>query len=159
VGLQMLKVRAVPDDVLEFFRSIVLNNIDRRSKEGIIRPDLIHLLMEARKGRLTHDTAHNDNESFSTVGESHIGQVLPKMELTDDYIVAQALFFFFAGFETISTASCFLAHELAVNIDVQKKLQDEIDDVNEKHNGEIPYEAIQSMKYLDQVVSGESPKS
>jgi cytochrome P450 family 9 len=150
----ILRIQLLPDDVVVFFRSIILNNIDRRTKEGIIRPDLIHLLMEARKGRLTHDTTHNDNgEGFATVEESQIGRASPKMELTDDDIVAQALLFFFAGFDTVSTASCFMALELAIYPDVQKKLQDEIDAVNQEHNGKIPYEAILSMKYLDQVIS------
>jgi cytochrome P450 family 9 len=160
IVLQILRIQLLPDDVVVFFRSIILNNIDRRTKEGIIRPDLIHLLMEARKGRLTHDTTHNENrEGFATVEESQIGRASPKMELTDDDIVAQALLFFFAGFDTVSTASCFMALELAIYPDVQKKLQDEIDAVNQEHNGKIPYEAILSMKYLDQVISGESPKS
>lgn len=47
----------------------------------------------------------------------------------------------------------FLAYELMVNPEAQKKLQDEIDELNERLDGKkVNYEQIQSMKYMDQVV-------
>ncbi|RZC38896.1 cytochrome P450 9e2-like [Asbolus verrucosus] len=148
-----LQIEMLPKATATFFRSIIKNNITKRETEGIVRPDLLHLLMEARKGKLKHETVKDEKgEGFATVEESHIGKNTKQMELTDNHIVAQALLFFFAGFETVSTASSFLAHELAVNPDVQKKLQEEIDAVNEEHEGKIPYEILLSMKYFDQVV-------
>lgn len=62
-----------------------------------------------------------------------------------------------AGFESVSVALCFIAHELAVNPDAQKKLQEEIDRVcQELHDKQktLDYEAINQMKYLDMVISG-----
>lgn len=48
----------------------------------------------------------------------------------------------------------FMTYELLANPDVQKKLQREIDDVNIMLDGKkVNYEAIQNMKYMDQVVS------
>lgn len=48
----------------------------------------------------------------------------------------------------------FVAYELIRNPDIQKKLQNEIDDMNESLNGKaLTYEDIQKMKYMDQVVS------
>ena len=151
----MLNIKLMRQDATSFFRSIIMTNIDKRVKEKIFRPDMIHLLMEAQKGKLKHDSdVVGVKEGFATVEESHIGKNTQRMELTDDHIVAQALLFFFAGFETVSNVSSFMAHELAVNPDVQKKLQEEIDDARQKHGGKVPYEALLSMKYLDQVVSG-----
>lgn len=71
----------------------------------------------------------------------------------DDDLTAQAVIFLFAGFDTSSTLMCFMYHELALNPDVQKKLQKEIDEVR-NNNKKITYEVIQNMKYLDMVVSG-----
>lgn len=50
---------------------------------------------------------------------------------------------------------CFLAHELAINPDVQKKLQEEIElnCVNEEGKFQVDYESILKMKYLDMVIS------
>lgn len=47
----------------------------------------------------------------------------------------------------------FMSYELMVNPDVQKKLQREIDDMNDELGGKkVNYEQIQGMKYMDQVV-------
>jgi len=45
-------------------------------------------------------------------------------------------------------------YELAYRNDIQEKLRKEINDVLERHNGEINYDAINEMTYLDQVVNG-----
>lgn len=48
----------------------------------------------------------------------------------------------------------FMAYELIRNPDIQKKLQNEIDEVNESLNERaLTYDDIQKMKYMDQVVS------
>lgn len=62
--------------------------------------------------------------------------------------------FFLAGFNAVSGAECFMAHELAVNPDIQMKLYNEIDDVDKKLDGKtITYEVLQKMTYMDMVVS------
>jgi len=72
-----------------------------------------------------------------------------------DVIAAQAFVFFVAGFETTSTTMAFGLHELARNPHIQERVQNEIDTVLERHGGNITYEAISEMEYLDKVVSGE----
>lgn len=117
---------------------------------------MIHLLLEARKGNLKHETNKADESTgFATVEESDVGKTHRSLsiELTDETIVAQALIFFFAGFET-STALSFMALELAINADVQHKLIDEIDMVYKEYTDDVPYDVILKMQYLDQVVSG-----
>jgi cytochrome P450 family 6 len=69
-------------------------------------------------------------------------------------LAAQAFVFFIAGFETSSTTMTFCLYELAINPDIQEVLRNEIDTVLEKHEGNISYEAIQEMTYLENVVAG-----
>jgi len=41
--------------VVNFFRSLVHNTMLIREQRGIVRPDMIHLLMQAKKGTLQTD--------------------------------------------------------------------------------------------------------
>jgi len=75
-------------------------------------------------------------------------------QLTNDDITSQALIFFLAGFDTISTALCFGSYELALNPDVQSKLREEIKETQAANNGQLSYESLLKMKYMDQVFSG-----
>ena len=75
-------------------------------------------------------------------------------EWDDDDLAAQVVLFFLAGFDTASTLLCFASHLLATHPDVQSRLQEEIDITLNKDGGNLTYEAVHGMKYLDMVVSG-----
>ncbi|XP_071648923.1 cytochrome P450 9e2-like [Temnothorax longispinosus] len=119
-----------PPAITEFFKKIVEETIRAREEQGIVRPDMIHLLMQAR-----------DKE----------GAGVHKMTLDD--IVSQAFIFFLAGFETSATLMCFAAHELAVNQDIQDRLREEVQQHLAEGNGEISYELLSKMSYMDMVIS------
>lgn len=113
----------------EFFKRVVGETIKIREEQGIIRPDMIHLLMQARNKE---------------------GPSIHKMTLDD--IVSQAFIFFLAGFETSSTLMCFIAHELAINQDIQDRLREEVQQHLAEGN-EISYESLSKMTYMDMVIS------
>ncbi|CAG9858554.1 unnamed protein product [Phyllotreta striolata] len=152
----MLKIPLFDKVVEKFFTEIIDDNIKMRKEKGIVRPDMIHLLIEAQKGK---DKEEEENQAidngFATVEESDLGQKSKSgfKKLTNMDIVAQAMIFFFAGFDTVSTAMCFMAYELAINPDVQKKLRDEIQETLNECKGTVTYEAVLKMKYMDMVVS------
>ena len=85
--------------------------------------------------------------------------VTVKTEWDDDDLAAQVFLFFLAGFDTASTLLCFAAHQLATHPDVQSRLQEEIDMTLNKDGGNLTYEAVHGMKYLDMVVSGMAQKN
>lgn len=68
-------------------------------------------------------------------------------------VVAQAVQFFLAGFETTGSTISFTLYELALNPIIQKKLRTDVNTTLKKY-GSFTYEAMQDMKYLDQCVSG-----
>jgi len=74
--------------------------------------------------------------------------------LTMTELAAQAFVFFVAGFETSSTTMSFCLYELALNPDIQERVQKEVDTVVKKYENEVTYEAIQEMEYLDNVICG-----
>ncbi|KYB28570.1 probable cytochrome P450 6a14 [Tribolium castaneum] len=73
--------------------------------------------------------------------------------LTNEEIAAQCFVFFIAGFETSSTTMTFVLYELSRRQDLQQKLRNEINTVLAKYDGHMTYEAIQDMKYMDQVIN------
>nr|UZE89817.1 cytochrome P450 CYP9AG9 [Chrysoperla zastrowi sillemi] len=125
--MKWFNIKFVSDRVERFFTSIVSTTIATRDEQGISRPDMIQLMMDARG---------KEGKNF-------------KLDITS--MTAQAFIFFFGGFDTTSTQMCIIAHELAINPDIQKRLQDEIDDVLERSKGKLTYEALNSMLYLDAI--------
>ncbi|XP_017776439.1 PREDICTED: cytochrome P450 9e2-like [Nicrophorus vespilloides] len=153
---KVLGITFIDKRVHKFFRRIIKDTIKMRQDHNIVRPDMIHLLMEARKGRLNYEeTSAVQETGFATVEESEIGKKTKKVKdpITDDTITAQALIFFFAGFESVATFMVLMGYELAVNPDIQERLQSEIDAVIEDNDGNITYDVINKMKYLDMVSS------
>lgn len=69
---------------------------------------------------------------------------------------AQAFLFFFAGFETSSSTMQFALYELALNPELQNKVQLEIDQLLAKNDGKLTYEGVMSLELLDRVVDGKS---
>lgn len=66
----------------------------------------------------------------------------------------QILSLFGSGFDTTSTSLAYAAYELAVNPDIQKRLREEIKEVNLNLAGApLDYDTLHKMKYLDQFVS------
>ena len=55
---------------------------------------------------------------------------------------------------TVESALIFAMYELAVNQDVQQTLLEELTTSLEDNDGEFNYDTINSMEYLDMVVSG-----
>ncbi|KAK4873882.1 hypothetical protein RN001_013242 [Aquatica leii] len=142
--------------VRDFFTILVRDTVKLRREKGIVRPDMLHLLMEAQKGQLKYEENHSLPETgFAVVEESEIGktQRKHKIQVTDEIMTAQVLIFFFAGFETVSTMMSYVCYELAINPDVQDKLRKEVDETLEDSNGEFTYDNVTNMKYLDMVIS------
>ncbi|XP_017769503.1 PREDICTED: cytochrome P450 9e2 [Nicrophorus vespilloides] len=150
--MKMLGIKIFSDEIGNFFRGVINETIDVREKNGIVRPDMIHLLLEVRKGKLQKDTSAME-DSFAATEEYNLNRKTTNIQISNEDITAQALIFFFGGFDTTSYLMCFLAYELAVNPDIQDKLRQEIQDTLENCNGKVTYEALMKMKYLDMIIS------
>ncbi|GBP26428.1 Cytochrome P450 9e2 [Eumeta japonica] len=151
---QIIDMEIFPKDVIGFLRKLVLDTMANRDTTNTFRPDVIQILLEVKKGVLKHENVKDYKDAgFATVEESAIGKSAIKHVWDDDDLVAQAILFFMAGFDTVSTAMVFLMYELAVNVDVQIKLRQEIDACYKEHQGKVEYDIINQMTYLDMVLS------
>lgn len=127
-----LGLRGYGDEITNCFTNLVVETIKYRKKNGIVREDFIHHLIQ--------------NSSNSDIGEmkntKHVRLSLSEM-------VAQCFVFYTAGYETSAAAISFTLTELALNQEIQNKVRDEINVILEKYSGEITFEAIKEMEYLD----------
>nr|ATY49601.1 cytochrome P450 [Bradysia odoriphaga] len=137
---KLLTLKSVDDDVERFMINMVRETLTYREKNNVSRKDLMQLMIQLRNiGKVQND----GDWDTKIVGDE------TKKTLTLNEIAAQAWVFFIAGFETSSSTLSFCLYELAKNADIQKKVQNEIDEIKKQHNGQLSYDAVSEMKYLD----------
>lgn len=64
-------------------------------------------------------------------------------------IIGHSSTFLLEGFETSSSLMAYALLEYSLHPEIQKRVLQEIDDVLEKHNGDMSYAALQEMVYLE----------
>ncbi|KAH8402283.1 hypothetical protein KR009_010979 [Drosophila setifemur] len=135
-----LGMKVLPDELAEFFMSAVKKTVEYRIEKKIKRNDFIDQLIELRA----------ENEEAARKGQ---GIDLSK-GLTLEQMAAQAFVFFVAGFETSSSTMSFCLYELALQPDIQQRVREEIDSVlSGVDGGELTYDALSEMTYLDRVLN------
>lgn len=125
---KLFGVKLYNDKIANFYKHIIKTTLTTRTQKGIVRPDMLQLMMQARE-----KSKH--------------------MELSDDDMTAHAFIFYFGGFDTASLLMCFCIHKLATHPEIYRKLQAEIDEVVEQCAGDVTYEALHAMQYLDAVIN------
>ncbi|KAF5300818.1 hypothetical protein FQA39_LY19118 [Lamprigera yunnana] len=131
-----LKVRTFDDKFTNFFVKLITETIDYRETNNVVRKDFMHLLIQMKENYQLGKETSTD----------------PSFTLTINEIIAQVIQFLFAGLETSSSALTFCFYELGLNQDIQSKLRNEIITVLAKHDGEITYEALMEMSYMDMCI-------
>ncbi|XP_074025834.1 cytochrome P450 6-like isoform X1 [Leptinotarsa decemlineata] len=136
-------IKLMSRDLEDFFMNVVRSTVQFRETHDVHRKDFMHLLLQLKnKGQIAEDDSTDKEIEIKAPGQL----------LTFNEIAAQCFVFFLAGFETSATTMTFALLELALNQDVQKKLREEINTVLDASDGEVTYEAIMKMSYLDKVV-------
>ncbi|XP_076416420.1 cytochrome P450 3A2-like isoform X5 [Peromyscus maniculatus bairdii] len=129
---EKLNVSIFPKDSIAFFKKFVNRMKEKRlDSNHKHRVDFLQLMMNA----------HNNCKDK----ESH--KALSDMEIT-----AQSIIFIVGGYESTSSTISFALYLLATHPDIQKTLQEEIDET--LPNKESPtYDKVMEMEYLDMVLS------
>lgn len=144
--MNTFKIRAVDKDVEDFMISVVDQTLAYREKSNVVRKDFFQLLVQLRNT----GSVQLDDQWETVIRADEQGKTLTLNE-----VAAQAYIFFLAGFETSSTTLSFCLFEIAKNPEIQAKVHEEIDRVLEKHGGQMTYDAVSEMKYLESCIDGE----
>ncbi|XP_021704701.1 probable cytochrome P450 6g2 isoform X1 [Aedes aegypti] len=130
-----LGFKLFPRDTERFLKTIIEQEIARRETSGENRGDFIDSMI-----------ALKNNEA--TIG------VEEKIPLKGDILVAQAVTFYMASFETTSSVLSFTLYELTKNPEIQQRLREEIHNCIKKYGRDLPYEClVNEMPYLGMVIS------
>lgn len=132
--LRIVNMRSIGGfDTEAFFTGIIKDTIKYREEKKVRRQDFIHLLMEIRKQEATRPPAE--------------GELL----MTDKVVTSNSFVFLLAGYETTATTLSFMLYELAKNPDIQDRLYREITKVFRKHDGQLSWDTLKDMEYLEGV--------
>lgn len=126
---------------------LVRDTMDHRKTNAVMRKDFIQLLLELQEtGKVTND------ESFR-VADSVKNESTFK-HLTLEECAAQVSLFYLAGFDTTASTVALTLFELSRQPNLQKRLQNEIDETLAKYNNAITHESIKEMNFLDACFKG-----
>lgn len=145
--LRFLRIKSVDVDVEKFIKSVVKQNLKYRERNNVRRQDFFQLLIQLRNtGKVQSDDNWQNSKDVDKIEHT----------MTLNEIAAQVYIFYIAAFETSSTTISFCLFELAKNQHIQLKVHEEIDTILNKHDGQITYESIGDMKYLDACIDGKA---
>lgn len=144
--MTIFKVKFAPPDVDEFFMKIVREIVDYREKNKFSRNDFMDLLIQLKnQGYVSADKDDLDDDKTENIENETDQKTLKK--LTFNELAAQAFVFYLAAFETNSAAMTFCLIELARNPEIQKKVQQEVDEVFGTEG--VTYDSVIKLKYLE----------
>ncbi|KAK3924699.1 Cytochrome P450 6k1 [Frankliniella fusca] len=143
--MRIFGIHNSPRDVSAFFIKVVGEIVAHRELHGVERADMMQLLIQLKnQGFVAPDGEQADKSN------GHSEESITKV--TEKEMAAHVFVFFLAGFETTSTTISFALFELAKNPEAQEKLLEEIDAVLKKSKGEVTYDTIMNMPYMEMVV-------
>ncbi|XP_033120772.1 cytochrome P450 3A56-like [Anneissia japonica] len=133
-------------DILDFFRDTVEQVLKmRQEEESSSRVDFVQIMLNAHKAKPDEDFEKDEYAGYNVKAEK------ATKPLTSDEIMAQALTFFMAGYETTSTTLCYASYSLATHPEIQTQLIEEVDDVT-RGDDNVTLEFLNKMPYLNKVV-------
>lgn len=112
--MRMLGFDVFDPNLNYLIRDMTMTTMRTREEKGIIRHDMINLLMQAKKGQLEANNNNNNNsdekitEGFATAEEfksNNSGALRAVWD--DDDLAAQCLIFFIGGFSTVHERKTF----------------------------------------------------
>lgn len=118
-------LRFVDHAAEEYFLKLITETLEMREKNSIVRKDFFQFLIETEQ-----------------------------KSLTIEQVAGHAFAFLLAGVETTSFTTLYCLYEIAKQPDIQRKVNDEIDHVMAQYNGQLTYDSINKLKYLDCCLDG-----
>ncbi|XP_053661963.1 cytochrome P450 6d3-like [Anopheles marshallii] len=128
--LKFTGISSLAPSMKKFTTEVISSHLHQRETGQVTRRDFIQMLTDLRR-----KAGNNGEES-----------------LTDAQCAANVFLFYAAGADTSTGTISFALHELTHNPEAMEKLRREVDGMMERCNGEITYDNINQLKYLDMCI-------
>ncbi|XP_067950041.1 lithocholate 6-beta-hydroxylase-like isoform X2 [Watersipora subatra] len=136
-GLSFINMEA-----LSYFEDLSNQIITERGQDDLKQKDFVQLCTN----QLIDEPALRDPETQV----DKYGRAWSTKGLTKDEVVANAVLFFMAGYETTALTLHYVLYELTINPDIQKRVYEEI--TTNMSGEEASYDELSKMEYVDWVL-------
>ena len=138
----LLKLKVLDKEVDDFIFSVVKQTVEYREQKNFTRNDFMQLLIQLKnQGYISVDKNEKEAEE---VKDKNVNK------MTINELAAQVFVFFVAGFETSSSTLSYCLFELARNIELQRKVQEDIDKVFKATGPDgFTYDLLGELKYVE----------
>ena len=133
-------MKGLPPFMREFCLNMVTKTIEHREKNNIVRQDLMQYLIQLRNN--AEISVEGEEWKINASGKS-------KKSMSYEEIASQVFIFYIAGSETSSSVVAYTLYELTQNEELMIRAQKDVKETLEKHHGEVTYEAIMDMSFID----------
>ncbi|XP_070497145.1 cytochrome P450 6d3-like [Chironomus tepperi] len=140
--LNMLNMKGLPSFMEDFCLNMVTKTIQHREANNVVRKDLMQYLIQLRN----NSTAELDEWKIKLLAKG-------SKEMSYDAIAANVFIFYVAGSETSSSTISYMIYELARNDELMARAKADIEETLKRHDGQITYESIKVMSFIDRCVN------
>ena len=154
---ELLNINTFKPKPTKFLSDVVSKALHVRRESGERRNDMIDLMLDCIKEGEREEEGGGENEN-----DDHVDQIESDMKfqhvrrhakITEEEIIATAMVFLVAGYDTTGMTLSFLAYQMSINPELQERLQHEVDQAYEDNDGEMPdYQTIQNLPYIDMLI-------
>lgn len=156
---QLWNPRFSSEKLGDYFQNITSKIVEHRENYGIEKLDLVSLLMGVRRREMNKISMDIilERESSDKISVQEVKKAYSEagIDSSDQTIAAQAMTFFYFGYDIVPTVLCFLFYELALNPSIQMRLIEELDHARANcGSGKLSVEELLELPYLKMVTQG-----
>jgi len=137
--LKYIGMKSMPPYMQDFCLRMVTDTIKRRETKIGIYKDLMQFFIQLRNNNAIDDL---DNWNINLDGTN-------EKSMSYEEIAGQVFAFYMAGNQTTTSVVAYTLYELTQNVDLMRRATEDIRLTLEKHNGQLTYESLIEMKFIE----------